>query len=109
MTSKEKIVYRKSVKFQNLRTSKIAEANNRCQLCQVRKNKGLNIHHIDESKYNQPDEADYTVVLCPVCHKFIETKLKVLNNTKNPDNVHTIKLRQLIQPFTNVKLVEIHI
>ena len=101
LTSKEKSKYRATKHFKNLRLNKLEECKYRCKFCSVKKPKCyLQLHHIDPTKYADENEALYTVILCPECHKFIENKIKVLNNPKNPETEEKKKLRELLKPYS---------
>ncbi len=85
LSSKEKTKYRRSVQFKAIRKQLLEKADNRCQCCSVKKSKkNLQCHHIDETKYRENDEINYVIVLCSECHSFIEKKIRVIKNKKNP-------------------------
>lgn len=103
LNSKEKTAYRATKHFKALRLLKLVECNNRCSLCGVKKsNRNLQLHHVNPDKYNEPDEDKFTVILCSTCHKFIEQKIKVLNNTKNPVTNNRIELYRLLKPYSSL-------
>lgn len=100
MNSQEKNKYRKTKQFKQLRNIKLDEANCRCHLCGVKKpNRYLQVHHINPDKYAEPDEYDWTILLCSACHEYLEAKIKVLNNKKNPDKP---LLRALLKPYSTL-------
>jgi 5-methylcytosine-specific restriction endonuclease McrA len=105
MTSKEKAKYRAGKHFKNLRLQLIKEAENCCSLCGVRKpSRYLQIHHVNPDKYKAPDEADYCVVLCSECHKYLEHKIIVLTNHKNKQTPYTEILKNIFKDFTSIEL-----
>jgi 5-methylcytosine-specific restriction endonuclease McrA len=95
MTSAEKKIYRNSSKWKALRLLILQRDSDTCQVCGLVRRRALQIHHLDENKYNEMDEYDYLVTLCSVCHKYFERKVAVLNNPKNSTGRWTSELRRL--------------
>jgi len=96
MTGKEKTKYRQSQQWKKYRIEKLKSENYTCQLCGIRRKKGLNIHHLNDNTYGREALSD-TVVLCPACHKLVE---RLLSRTRNPvdielfsENLKTIYLK----------------
>lgn len=83
MNGKEKNKYRNSKKWKKFRNTLLEEKNYTCEVCNIKKKKGMHIHHINEDAYGNEDFDD-VVVLCPSCHKTIEW---LLSRTKNPVNI----------------------
>jgi len=99
-SSQQKAVYRKSPKWNKLREIVLERDGHTCQICGLIKKRGLHVHHVDELKYNEPDEFDYLVTLCQNCHRFIERRIPVLNNKKNGTGRWTPLFRELVELVT---------
>lgn len=98
MTSKEKTAYRKTTKWKEYRQHKLEESDYTCALCGIHKKKGLQIHHINPAAYGNERDED-TVVVCFMCHKFIELKWKTLKNKKNVKTKHSLLLFAILKDF----------
>jgi 5-methylcytosine-specific restriction endonuclease McrA len=79
MNGKEKSKYRSTKQWKDFRKKLIENNNYQCEICGVRKKKGLHIHHLDEDAYGRETKED-VVVVCSTCHKLIEW---MVSRTKN--------------------------
>jgi len=79
MDVKEKNKYRQSRQWKEFRKRILKDRDYTCEVCKIKKKKGLHIHHFDESAYGREKESD-VVLLCSVCHRLVEW---ILSRTKN--------------------------
>lgn len=70
MNSDEKKRYRATKAWKEIRLRKLQEKDWTCEICSIRKKKGLHIHHLNEAAYGQEELSDLAV-LCSSCHKHI--------------------------------------
>ncbi|OQY40937.1 MAG: hypothetical protein B6229_00440 [Spirochaetaceae bacterium 4572_7] len=75
MNSKEKKKFRQTKKWKEFRKVMLEKVDYKCQMCSIKKKKGLHIHHINEEAYGKETSSD-VVVLCSLCHREIERLLK---------------------------------
>jgi len=75
VNSKEKVLFRRTKKWQEFRSFILEKYEYTCFICGIKKKKGLHVHHINEEKYGNEVEKD-VVLLCSTHHKLIEYLLR---------------------------------
>lgn len=75
MNAKEKSKFRRSKEWKAFREQLIRDRGSACEICGIPKKTGLNVHHHDESDYDNLDPTKFSI-LCKCCHETIERFLR---------------------------------
>jgi hypothetical protein len=107
MTSKEKIKYRKSRTWSNIRQIIIERDKDTCQCCGAKLfKKNRQVHHKDESIYgNELEHLDLLVLCCSACHEMIERWTKKICKGKYA-STFTLPMWEIIRNFTVEQIPE---
>ena len=75
MEGKDKVKFRNKKVWKDFRLTMLIKEDYTCEICKIRKKKGLNIHHMNGDDYTNLDPK-YFSVLCSTCHTEVERLLK---------------------------------
>jgi len=79
ISSKEKNKFRTKKVWKDFRKEILSDRNNTCEICRIKRKKGMNVHHQDEENYTDLTKNKFSL-LCPKCHKEVE---RILSRTRN--------------------------
>ena len=88
----EKNHFRQSSVWKDFRIKLLNDRGYRCQCCGVTKKKGLQIHHLFPSEYDNLD-PDRFAVLCPSCHNTVSRIERIKHREKYNSDFMALYLR----------------